>query len=125
IEVSHVQRSAEEIAAAKKEAELRKLYLKLNRYAAHFFRSQFDGELGAEAREYAKKRGLAPGTIEAFAIGYAPDSWTALRDYLMSVKAPLLRAVELGLLRPRQGEKPKEDGSNLFDTFRNRLMFPI
>ncbi len=125
IEIRHVQRTPEEIAAAKKEAELRKIYLKLNRYAAHYFRQQFEGEQGAEAREYAKKRALAPATIEAFAIGFAPDSWTGLRDYLMSVRAPLIHAVELGLLRPRQGEKPKEDGANLFDTFRNRLMFPI
>ena len=125
IELKNVQRSPAEIAAAKKESELRKVYFKLNRYAVHFFRSQLDGELGAEAREYAKKRALAPATIEEFSIGFAPDSWTALRDYLMSVKAPLAHAVELGLLRPRQGEKPKEDGSNLFDTFRNRLMFPI
>lgn len=125
IELQHVRRSPAEVAAAKKEAELRKIYLKLNRYATHFFRSQLEGELGAEAREYTKKRALAPATIEAFSLGYAPDSWTALRDYLMSVKAPLLHAVELGLLRARQGEKPREDGSNLIDYFRNRLMFPI
>jgi DNA primase len=125
IPISNVQRSPEEMAAAQKEAELRRVYLKLNRYAAHYFKQQFEGDLGAEAREYAKKRALTPATINAFAIGFAPDSWTGLRDYLMTVQAPLVRAVELGLLRPRQGEKPKEDGSNLFDTFRSRLMFPI
>ncbi|NUM89303.1 MAG: DNA primase [Bdellovibrionales bacterium] len=118
-------KSAAQIQKEKAEAEARSVFLKLNKFAAHFFQKQLDGPHGALAREYVKTRGLAPATVEAFAIGFAPDSWTMLRDYLMSVQAPLVRAYELGLLRSRNGEAPKEDGSNLFDAFRNRLMFPI
>lgn len=109
----------------RREQAERKMFLKLNRFAAHFFQNQFLGAAGTEARAYADRRGLTKHTLEAYAIGYAPDSWNALRDYLIGVKAPLLKAVELGLLRVRNEEKPREDGANLYDTFRNRLMFPI
>lgn len=118
-------KSPEEIAKEKKEKEEMALLFKLNRFAARFFQEQLDGPEGAIARDYVKKRALKPETVLNFAIGYAPDSWTALRDYFMKIKAPLLKAHELGLLRTKGGEKPKEDGSNLFDTFRNRLIFPI
>lgn len=118
-------KSPAQIEKEKAEAEARSVFLKLNKFAAHFFQKQLDGPAGAVAREYVKTRGLAPATVEAFAIGFAPDSWTTLRDYLMTVQAPLLKAFELGLLRSRGGEEPKADGSNLFDAFRNRLMFPI
>lgn len=125
IKIQSKPKSAAEVEREKKEEEAQKIYLKLNRYVAHFYQAQLAGAGGGIGRDYAQKRGLKKETLEAYLIGYVPDGWTALRDYLQQVKAPLLKAVELGLLRTRDGEKAKEDGSNLYDTFRNRLMFPI
>lgn len=125
IPIERSNRSPEEVARERQLEEEKKLLLKLNRYAARFYQEQLEGGSGAAAREYVQKRGLTKDTQLAFAVGFAPDSWTALRDYFLKIKAPLLKAHALGLFRTKGGEKPKEDGSNLFDTFRNRLVFPI
>jgi DNA primase len=123
LEVSN--KTPEQIAHDRKIEEEKKLLYKLNRVAAVFYQEQFNGSVGALAREYALKRGISKESLLAFGIGYAPDAWTVLRDYFIKIQAPLLKAYDLGLFRTKGGEKPKEDGSNLFDTFRNRLLFPI
>lgn len=123
--LEETNKSPEQIERDRRLSEERKTAFKLNRFAARFYQEQFEGEAGAAARDYAKKREILPESLLAFGIGFAPDSWTALRDYFLKIKAPMIQAYELGLFRTKGNEKPKADGSNLFDTFRNRLMFPI
>jgi DNA primase len=123
LEMSH--KSPEQQAHDRAVDEEKKLIFKLNRFAARFYQETLEGPDGGLAREYCSKREISPESVLAFAIGYAPESWTSLRDYFIKIKAPLLKAYDAGLFRTRGGEKPKADGSNLFDTFRNRLMFPI
>lgn len=125
IELEQPNKTPEQIALDRKRSEDRKLYLKLNQYAARFYQETFEGPAGAPAREYSAKRQISPDAILQFAIGYAPDSWTALRDYFLKIQAPMISAHELGLFRTKGGEPPKADGSNFIDAFRNRLMFPI
>ena len=77
---------------------------------------------GALAREYLAGRGLTPEGIKAFRIGYAPDSFNALRDRLSGMAdAETLRAC--GLF----SSKEQGDGTPgpLYDRFRKRVMFPI
>src|SRR5690606_36190466 len=57
----------------------RDLYAALDA-AARFFRQQLAGS--AKARAYVGKRGIAPEIVERYAIGYAPDGFSALRDAL-------------------------------------------
>jgi DNA primase len=123
--LEQANKSPEQVAQDRKRAEERKVSLKLNQYAARFYQETFEGPGGAVAREYAQKRKISPDAVLQFALGFAPDSWTSLRDYFLKIKAPMLPAYDLGLFRTKGGDKPKADGSNLFDTFRNRLMFPI
>jgi DNA primase len=125
LELDDTHKTPEQIARDRQREEERKLLLKLNRFAARFYQEQLEGPAGAIGRDYIAKRGIQPDSVLAFALGYAPDSWTALRDYFLKIQAPLLKAHDLGLFRTKGGEKPKADGSNLFDTFRNRLIFPI
>jgi DNA primase len=80
------------------------------------------GPEGAVAREYLAGRGLDAEGIKTFRIGYAPDSFNALRDKLGSLaNAETLRAS--GLF----SQKERDDGtlSPLYDRFRKRIMFPI
>jgi DNA primase len=74
------------------------------------------------AREYLAGRGLTPEGIKAFRIGYAPDSFNALRDRLTSV-------VDQETLRASGLFSSKEQGDGtmgpLYDRFRKRVMFPI
>ena len=67
-------------------------------------------------RKYLKKRAWSGETIQTFGLGYA-DSKKSLTTFLNTKEQKI--AFELGLLN-----RSHQDGS-LFDTFRNRLIFPI
>jgi DNA primase len=73
---------------------------------------------GTEARRYLEKRGLSAATIAEFQIGFAPDSWDFVTQFLKKRQFPLELMVEAGLLA--QNEKGR-----IFDRFRRRIMFPI
>ncbi|MDF2440589.1 MAG: primase, partial [Abditibacteriota bacterium] len=91
--------------------------------ATAWFREQFAGNAGHSARDYARKRELSQSTLEKFGIGYAPDSWDALRQYLVNKYGYKAEdCVSAGLLI----EKEVENGpSRFYDRYRHRLMFPI
>ena len=57
--------------------------------------------------------------LTKFGIGYAPDSWTDLVDYLRSKNYTDQELRDSGLVTVSQ------KNGNLFDRFRDRLMFPI
>ncbi len=110
--------SAEEAA----EARLRGRLLELHEAAAAWFEEQLRGPEGAVAREYLAGRGMTPEGMKAFRIGYAPDSFKALRERLSTMAdEATLRAS--GLF----SSKEQGDGTPgpLYDRFRKRVMFPI
>ncbi len=110
--------SPEEAAGAR----LRGKLLDLHEAAAGWFEEQLRGPEGAVAREYLAGRGLTPEGIRAFRMGYAPDSFNALRDRLSGMAdQETLRAS--GLF----SAKEQGDGSQgpIYDRFRKRVMFPI
>jgi DNA primase len=110
--------SPEEAAGARQRAKL----LELHETAAAWFEEQMRGPEGAVAREYLAGRGLTPEGIKAFRIGYAPDSFNALRDRLSGMADnETLRAS--GLF----SAKEQGDGSlgPIYDRFRKRVTFPI
>jgi DNA primase len=71
------------------------------------------------ARDALERRGLTRETWEGWQLGYAPDSWDALRDRLVA-KGYALEEIETAGLVIR-----REDGSGYYDRFRDRLMIPI
>lgn len=84
---------------------------------AKWYAEQLNGLSGAEARDYLKRRGIEPGMILRFGLGFAPDSRSALKRALEKLGEEQL--VETGMLiRP-------EEGGDSYDRFRGRLMFPI
>jgi DNA primase len=104
------------------EARLRAKLLELHETATAWFEEQLRGPDGAMAREYLAGRGLTPEGIKTFRIGYAPDSFNALRDRLSGIADnETLRAS--GLF----ASKEQGDGSlgPIYDRFRKRVMFPI
>jgi DNA primase len=110
--------SPEEAAGARQRAKL----LELHETATAWFEEQLRGPEGAVAREYLAGRGLTPEGIKAFRIGYAPDSFNALRDRLSGMAdGETLRAS--GLF----ASKEQGDGSQgpVYDRFRKRVLFPI
>ena len=78
-----------------------------------------DPEMGANARAYLTKRGFSDQTIKQFRIGLALDSWDAL------LRSPVMRRFPPGLLATGGLVKPRQNGDGHYDTFRNRVIFPI
>lgn len=74
---------------------------------------------GASGREYLERRGLAPQTVEAWQLGYAPEDWSDLLRYLTDRKNYTPEELEAAGLVIRR------EGGGYYDRFRNRLMFPI
>lgn len=70
-----------------------------------------------EALEYLSKRKINPKLIKENAIGYASSSWNSLYDHLIIKGYSKEKILELGLAK--EGEK------GIYDTFRNRIIFPI
>ncbi|MGA8042326.1 MAG: DNA primase [Terracidiphilus sp.] len=104
------------------EARLRTKLLELHEAAAAWFEEQLRGPEGAVAREYLAGRGLTPEGIKTFRIGFAPDSFKALRERLSTM-------ADEGTLRASGLFSAKEQGDGtpgpLYDRFRKRVMFPI
>ncbi|TJY59883.1 DNA primase [Sinimarinibacterium sp. CAU 1509] len=81
--------------------------------AQRFFSEQLRKH--SEAVAYLKKRGVTGETAKRFGIGFAPESWNALTDFLKETR----HAIDAGLLIEKEG------GGRPYDRFRNRVMFPI
>lgn len=110
--------SEEEAAESRQRARL----LDLHEQATVWFEEQLRSPEGARAREYLTGRGLTLETIQKFRIGYAPESYTALRDRLAGSAPPdLLRLSGLFGFK----EQPDGSPSRLYDRFRRRVTFPI
>ena len=110
--------SPEEAAGARLRAKL----FELHETATLWFEDQLRSPEGAVAREYLAGRGLTPEGIKTFRIGYAPDSFNAMRDRLSGMADnETLRAS--GLF----SAKEQGDGSlgPIYDRFRKRVIFPI
>src|SRR5256712_6075868 len=100
------------------EQEREKRLLAANDTAHFYFRQALRGtERGKEVARYLADRGIRPETVEKFGLGYAPDSWDGLVNYLRKKGYSDEEAVAAGLVgRSERG---------LFDWFRDRLIVPI
>jgi len=104
---------------AKQSSQKKRLH-EVNLLAAKFFRATLLESPAAEhARAYAASRAIDDMTGDIWLIGYAPDSWSALTDALTKKGITEDELVKAGLVGKR------EQGSGVYDRFRNRLMFTI
>ncbi len=91
----------------------------LHKEAARYFHSQLYAPIGEAALKYAYGRGMPKSVLTKFGIGYAPDSWTGLTDALRKKGYTDQEIRDSGLVTISR------KNGNLFDRFRDRLMFPI
>ena len=101
-----------------RESKKRSRMLSLNRDAARFFYEQLSSPPGEAARAYMAKRRIGGATAKNFGIGFAPDSWDSLEETMREKGYSAFEMFDAGLVR-----KGKNGG--FYDTFRNRLMFPV
>ncbi|HXQ45098.1 MAG TPA: DNA primase [Caulobacteraceae bacterium] len=88
--------------------------------AAKWFEGELRRPVGADARAYLARRGLPEADWTRFRLGFAPNSRTALKDYLVERGAKPGELVEAGLLIA-----PEDGGGAPYDRFRDRIIFPI
>ena len=101
-----------------RDAKRRRRLLELNRDAARFFYSCLSKPEGKPALDYMAKRQILPATAKRFGLGYAPDTWDSLIKAMSALGYSEYEMFDAGLVR-----KGKNGGH--YDTFRNRLMFPV
>lgn len=104
---------------ARQREKKRKQGVNLLELAASFYRERRVMPEGQGAQRYLTERGLSPEVIDTYGIGYAPDSWEALKRHLGERGISDAVQVEYGLLIHR------EDSGRTYDRFRDRVMFPI
>ncbi len=105
---------------AQQKADRRSLLADVMEQAVQYFRLQLKTGAGGPARAYLQeKRGLSPEAQERWEIGFAPDGWQGLWDHLQG------KGVEAQLILDAGLAKPSSKGGKPYDTFRNRIMFPI
>ena len=104
--------------AENEDTSRRKRLLELNRDAARFFYSELISPQGRPGQEYVARRGISAAMVKTFGLGYAPDSWSALMDAMRKKGHSEQDLFDAGLIK-----RGRSGGG--YDTFRNRLMFPV
>lgn len=99
----------------------RKRMLEMNKAAAKFFHETLMSDQGKVALNYYLKRGYTMSTIKHFGLGYAPDGWRGLLNYLHSLGYSYEEIYEADLAK----RSDKNGKINYYDNFRNRVMVPI
>ena len=100
---------------AQQQDDSRELYAALDA-ATRFFQKSLEGS--DTARAYLDQRGVDEENRTRFAIGYAPDGYSALKDALGKDERRMK-------LLDRAGLFSKNDRGHVYDKFRDRVMFPI
>ncbi|OOF86695.1 DNA primase [Rodentibacter ratti] len=93
----------------------RNLY-ELMQEIAKFYQTQLP--LNIPAQSYLQQRGLSAEVIERFQIGFVPNAMdSVLRKFAVN-REEQQKLLDLGMLS-------RNDRGNIYDKFRNRIMFPI
>ena len=109
----------EEAGGVKSETVKRSRMYEMNRAAALFFNRMLYAPESEPAREYLKKRGLSGAAVKRFGLGFAPNSFDALRTHMHSLGYGDDELKEAFLC----GKSERTGG--YFDYFRGRIIFPI
>ena len=96
--------------------ERRTSLLELMHHAQQYFVNQLKDPENKPAFTYALRR-WNPETIKTWSMGYAPNQWHGLQNHAKALGFTDDELKEAGLISESKGKT--------FDTFRNRLMFPI
>ncbi len=94
-----------------------------------FFEKQlWDGAGKKKILEYLHERGLSEESIRRFRLGYAPEGWRHLFDFLIGrgYRAEEIEAAGLVIKKSRERHAQASSGeAPYYDRFRDRILFPI
>jgi len=99
--------------------ERERLY-EISELASKFFETQLrESPGGKEVKKYLLDRGVNEESIKKWRLGYAPDVWQGLSDFLVGRGYKREEAEKAGL------SLKSEKTGNYYDRFRGRIIFPI
>lgn len=102
-------------------AENKKRIYEMNKEAARFFYSQLKTDAGKTCLDYLiNKRKLSIETIKKYGMGFAPNSWNALKNHMMSKGYTEQELITASLI-----SRSAHNTKKTFDFFVNRAMFPF
>ena len=104
---------------AQEKSDRRTRLVEVMEQAVQYFRLQLNTSAGSGVRDYLAGRGLKGDALERWEVGFAPDGWQGLWDHLSG------KGVEGDLILGAGLAKPSSKGGKPYDTFRNRIMYPI
>jgi DNA primase len=117
LRIEETESTGEEVA----NRHARQRILAANAAASSFFQKQlFKSAEAAAARAYLKGRGISGDIARRWGIGFAPDGWDMCLNQLTAKGFTPREIQEAGLASSKD-----EHDTNLYDRFRNRIMFPI
>ncbi|MDP3792344.1 MAG: DNA primase [bacterium] len=88
--------------------------------ATRFFEKQLHhSSSGKLVLNYLKDRGMTESTIIDFRLGFVPDGWHNLSHFLRDCGYKDPDIINAGLVLKKEG------GSDIYDRFRSRIIFPI
>lgn len=89
--------------------------------ACKFFEKQREASgAGKEAEAYLLKRGITKDSLNLWRVGYSPDTWNSLTDFLVGKGYHRQEVVKAGLAIEKEGRTGES-----YDRFRGRIMFPV
>lgn len=87
--------------------------------AARFFEKQLEeSKIGKSVKEYLWQRGISKESIKKWRIGYSPDRWQGLSDFLVGKGYKREEVLSTGL-------SAKNEQGSFYDRFRGRIIFPV
>ena len=104
--------------SARLRSEKERLYA-VSELAAKFFEKQLESKIGQQAKKYLLDRGISQESIKKWRLGYAPNNWQGLSDFLIGRGYKEKEIMKVGLIVRKEGN------NKTFDRFRSRIMFPI
>ena len=106
--------------------ELKDTLLQTNYLAGEYYHYVLTKHnLGKQAREYLKDRGVTNEAIEIFKLGFAPEGWDFLLSYLSGKKGFKEEDIERAGLAIKSQSDRETKKQSYYDRFRNRIMFPL
>ncbi len=102
-------------------AELKKRILEINRETANYYYKQLvSGSDKRGLHYFLKQRNLRPETIKKYGLGFAPATWDGLGKHLLQ-----LGYTNQEMIAANVRMVSKNNTNHVFDTFRERVIFPI
>jgi DNA primase len=109
-----------------RESQKPKLFNILELATKWYEKNLWEGKEKDKILKYLRERGLTDETIKKFRLGYAPDGWRNVLEFLQKRDYKINEISKTGLFVEKEaGIGFQTQTSECYDRFRDRIMFPI